>query len=161
MERQARRLTFLYCCSPAQSQIGLAGGTHFARLEAGANDYLVKPFDLGELNARLRALLRRAGSQPAPVLAAAGVTLDPASRAVSCAGRPVELSAKEYALLLSLMQHAGRALSRSQLEEQLYGWGEEVGSNAVEVHIHNLRKKLGGEAIRTLRGIGYVMAKNA
>ena len=129
-------------------------------LDAGADDYLVKPFDLGELNARLRALLRRAGSQPAPVLAAAGITLDPATRAVSCAGRPVELSAKEYALLLSLMQQAGRALSRAQLEEQLYGWGEEVGSNAVEVHIHNLRKKLGGEAIRTLRGIGYVMAKD-
>jgi two-component system OmpR family response regulator/two-component system response regulator QseB len=130
-------------------------------LDTGADDYLVKPFDLGELNARLRALLRRAGGQPAPVLAAAGITLDPATRAVSCAGQPVELSAREYALLLSLMQHAGRALSRSQLEEQLYGWGEEVGSNAVEVHIHNLRKKLGVDAIRTLRGIGYVMAKDA
>ena len=130
-------------------------------LDAGADDYLVKPFDLGELNARLRALLRRAGSQPAPVLAAAGVTLDPATRTVSSAGKPVEVSAREFALLEALMQHPGRALSRAQLEEQLYGWGEEVGSNAVEVHIHNLRKKLGSEAIRTLRGIGYVMAKDA
>ena len=130
-------------------------------LDAGADDYLVKPFDLGELKARLRALLRRAGGQPAPVLAAAGVRLDPATRAVSCGGAPVDLSAKEYALLQALMQQPGRALSRTQLEEQLYGWGEEVGSNAVEVHIHNLRKKLGNDAIRTLRGIGYVMAKDA
>ena len=130
-------------------------------LDAGADDYLVKPFDLGELKARLRALLRRAGGQPAPVLAAAGVRLDPATRAVSCGGAPVDLSAKEYALLQALMQQSGRALSRTQLEEQLYGWGEEVGSNAVEVHIHNLRKKLGNDAIRTLRGIGYVMAKDA
>ena len=130
-------------------------------LDAGADDYLVKPFDLGELKARLRALLRRAGGQPAPVLAAAGVRLDPATRAVSCGGTPVDLSAKEYALLQALMQQPGRALSRTQLEEQLYGWGEEVGSNAVEVHIHNLRKKLGNDAIRTLRGIGYVMAKDA
>jgi two-component system OmpR family response regulator/two-component system response regulator QseB len=130
-------------------------------LDAGADDYLVKPFDLGELNARLRALLRRAGGQPAPVLAAAGITLDPATRTVSSAGKPVEVSAREFALLEALMQHPGRALSRAQLEEQLYGWGEEVGSNAVEVHVHNLRRKLGPDAIRTLRGVGYVMARNA
>ncbi len=129
-------------------------------LDAGADDYLVKPFDLGELNARLRALLRRAGGQPAPQLAAAGVTLDPANRVVTHCGAAIEVSAKEFALLQALMQHAGRALSRSQLEEQLYGWGEEIGSNAVEVHIHNLRKKLGADTIRTLRGIGYVMAKD-
>ncbi|MBI5901212.1 MAG: winged helix-turn-helix domain-containing protein [Rhodocyclales bacterium] len=128
-------------------------------LDAGADDYLVKPFDLGELNARLRALLRRAGGQPAPRLVAAGITLDPAARNIFQGGQPIEVSAREFALLQALMQHAGRALSRAQLEEQLYGWGEEIGSNAVEVHIHNLRKKLGAEAIRTLRGIGYVMAK--
>ncbi len=129
-----------------------------AGLDAGADDYLVKPFDLGELKARLRALLRRAGGQPAPLLAAGGVTLDPASRGVACGGHPVDVSAREYAILHALIRQPGRALSRTQLEEQLYGWGEEIGSNAVEVHIHNLRRKLGNDAIRTLRGIGYVMA---
>ena len=130
-------------------------------LDAGADDYLVKPFDLGELNARLRALLRRAGGQPAPVLSAAGLSLDPATRRVLAEGREVELSAKEYALLHALMQHPGRALSRAQLEQHLYAWGEEIGSNAVEVYIHHLRRKLGADAIRTLRGIGYVVAKEA
>jgi two-component system OmpR family response regulator/two-component system response regulator QseB len=130
-------------------------------LDAGADDYLVKPFDLGELNARLRALLRRAGGQPAPVLTAAGLSLDPATRSVLAQGREVELSAKEYALLHALMQHPGRALSRAQLEQHLYAWGEEIGSNAVEVYIHHLRRKLGADAIRTLRGIGYVVARDA
>jgi DNA-binding response OmpR family regulator len=130
-------------------------------LDAGADDYLVKPCDLGELNARLRALLRRAGGQPAPVLAASGITLDPATHAVAYRGEPVELAAKEYALLLALMQQPGRALSRAQLEQHLYAWGDEIGSNAVEVYIHHLRRKLDAEAIRTLRGIGYVIAKDA
>ena len=130
-------------------------------LDAGADDYLVKPCDLGELNARLRALLRRAGGQPAPVLAASGITLDPATHAVAFRGKPVELAAKEYALLLALMQQPGRALSRPQLEQHLYAWGDEIGSNAVEVYIHHLRRKLDAEAIRTLRGIGYVIAKDA
>jgi two-component system OmpR family response regulator/two-component system response regulator QseB len=130
-------------------------------LDAGADDYLVKPFDLGELNARLRALLRRAGGQPAPVLTAAGLSLDPATRRVLAQGQEVDLSAKEYALLHALMQHPGRALSRAQLEQHLYAWGEEIGSNAVEVYIHHLRRKLGADAIRTLRGIGYVVAKES
>jgi two-component system OmpR family response regulator/two-component system response regulator QseB len=130
-------------------------------LDAGADDYLVKPCDLGELNARLRALLRRAGGPPAPVLAASGITLDPATHAVAFRGKPVELAAKEYALLLALMQQPGRALSRPQLEQHLYAWGDEIGSNAVEVYIHHLRRKLDAEAIRTLRGIGYVIAKDA
>lgn len=130
-------------------------------LDAGADDYLVKPCDLGELNARLRALLRRAGGQPTPVLAASGITLDPATHAVAYRGEPVELAAKEYALLLALMQQPGRALSRAQLEQHLYAWGDEIGSNAVEVYIHHLRRKLDAEAIRTLRGIGYVIAKDA
>jgi two-component system OmpR family response regulator/two-component system response regulator QseB len=130
-------------------------------LDAGADDYLVKPCDLGELNARLRALLRRAGGQPAPVLAASGITLDPATHAVAFRGKPVELAAKEYALLLALMQQPGRSLSRPQLEQHLYAWGDEIGSNAVEVYIHHLRRKLDAEAIRTLRGIGYVIAKDA
>lgn len=130
-------------------------------LDAGADDYLVKPCDLGELNARLRALLRRASGQPAPVLAASGITLDPATHAVAYRGEPVELAAKEYALLLALMQQPGRALSRAQLEQHLYAWGDEIGSNAVEVYIHHLRRKLDAAAIRTLRGIGYVIAKDA
>lgn len=128
-------------------------------LDAGADDYLLKPFAMGELHARLRALLRRVGGQPAPVLSAAGITLDPATREVHYQGHAVDLSAKEYALLLALMQHPGRALSRAQLEEHLYAWGEEIGSNAVEVYVHHLRRKLYPEAIRTLRGIGYVMAR--
>lgn len=128
-------------------------------LDAGADDYLVKPFDMGELNARLRALLRRAGGQAAPCLRAAHVGLDPATRRVESHGVEVELSAKEYALLYALMQQPGHALSRSQLEQHLYAWGEEIGSNTVEVYIHHLRRKLGADAIRTLRGIGYAMPK--
>ena len=129
-------------------------------LDAGADDYLVKPFDLGELSARLRALLRRASGQPSPVLTAADVTLDPATRRVECKGREVDLSAKEYALLHALMQQPERALSRAQLEEHLYAWGDEIGSNTVEVYIHHLRRKLGADVIRTLRGIGYVVARS-
>ena len=129
-------------------------------LDAGADDYLVKPFDLGELAARLRALLRRAGGQSAPVLATTDVTLDPATRRVEYKGLEVELSGKEYALLHALMQQPGRALSRAQLEQHLYAWGDEIGSNTVEVYIHHLRRKLGADVIRTLRGIGYVVTKN-
>lgn len=128
-------------------------------LDAGADDYLVKPFDMGELQARLRALLRRAAGAPSPLLEAAGIALDPATRRVTKDGSEVELSTREYALLHALLQHPGRALSRAQLEEQLYAWGDEIGSNAVEVFIHHLRRKLGSEAIRTLRGIGYVIPK--
>lgn len=128
-------------------------------LDAGADDYLVKPIDLAELQARLRALLRRASGTPAPLLEVTGITLDPATRRVTRNGEEVELSAREYALLYALLQHPGRALSRAQLEEQLYAWGEEIGSNTVEVFIHHLRRKLGSETIRTLRGIGYVIPK--
>jgi two-component system OmpR family response regulator/two-component system response regulator QseB len=126
-------------------------------LDAGADDYLVKPFDLGELAARLRALTRRAGGHASPVLSLAAIDLDSAAHRVNFRGKPVELSVREFALLHELMLNAGRVLTRAQLEEKLYAWGEEIESNAVEVHIHHLRRKLAPELIQTVRGVGYLM----
>lgn len=128
-----------------------------AGLDAGGDDYLVKPFDLDELLARLRALLRRANGTARPTLGSGRIRLDPASRAVALDGWPVALSQREFAVLHDLMLNAGRVLSRAQLEDRLYGWGEEIESNAIEVHVHNLRRKLYPEAIRTIRGVGYIM----
>jgi two-component system response regulator QseB len=124
-------------------------------LDAGADDYLIKPFDLEELAARIRALLRRRAGRSAALLEHLGVTLDPATHAVQRAGQEVSLSPREFALLQLLLERPGTILSRAQLEERLYGWGEEVESNAVEVHIHGLRKKLGADFILTVRGVGY------
>jgi two-component system OmpR family response regulator/two-component system response regulator QseB len=129
-----------------------------AGLDAGSDDYLVKPFELAELQARLRALLRRAKGVADPVLRRGRLALDPAAHTVSLDGAPVELSEREFATLQELMANAGRVLTRAQLEDKLYGWGDEIGSNAVEVYIHQLRRKLYPEAIRTIRGVGYVMA---
>lgn len=126
-------------------------------LDAGADDYLVKPFDMGELTARLRALVRRASGKAAPSLQVAGVELDAASHHVFYHHQSVELPAKEFAVLHALMLNAGRVLSRVQIEEHLYAWGEEVESNAVEVHIHHLRRKLFPELIETIRGVGYLI----
>ena len=128
-----------------------------AGLDAGADDYLVKPFDLDELAARLRALLRRASGRATPVIAHGPLAIDPATREVRLRGEPVALSAREYSLVEALTARPGIVLSRAQLEERLYGWGEEVSSNAVEVHIHNLRRKLGDDVIRNVRGVGYTI----
>jgi len=128
-------------------------------LDTGADDYLVKPFDLDELISRLRALLRRSSGQAAPTLNHGDIELDPAAHQVRKDGQLVELSGREFALLHELLLHAGRVQSREQLEQRLYGWGEEVESNSVEVHIHYLRKKLGAGLIRTMRGVGYVIDK--
>ena len=128
-------------------------------LDLGADDYVVKPVDLHELAARLRALVRRAHGQPQECLSAQDVVLDPASRSVRQAGEPVMLSTREFDLLQAFMLGAGRVLSREQLEQQLYSWGQEVESNAVEVHIHNLRRKLGPALIHTVRGVGYMLQR--
>jgi len=129
-----------------------------AGLDAGADDYLVKPFDLAELSARLRALARRKSGRAESHIEHGDLTLDTATRSASRGGREIALSAREYALLHALLERPGAILSRAQLEERLYGWGEEIESNAVEVHIHALRKKLGAEFIRNVRGLGYRIA---
>ena len=131
-----------------------------AGLDRGADDYVVKPVDLGELAARLRALVRRSHGEARELLRVGDVALDPAARTVQRGGEPVALSTREFDLLETLMLNAGRVLSREQLEQHLYSWGEEVESNAVEVHIHHLRRKLGGELIRTVRGVGYRMPRD-
>lgn len=136
-----------------------ATGDKVAGLDAGADDYLVKPIDLDELAARIRALTRRAVGRAAPVLHHGAIVLDPAARSVTLAGSPVDLSAREYAVLMVLLENAGRVLTRSQIEQSIYGWREEPDSNALEVHIHHLRKKFGSDLIRTLRGVGYTIAK--
>ncbi len=128
-----------------------------AGLDGGADDYLVKPLDLDELAARLRALMRRSGGQATPLLHAGAVELDPAARRVRLDGKSIDLSAREFAVLELLMRNAGRVMSRGQLEAALYGWDEGVESNVMEVLVHHLRRKLGADLIRTVRGVGYLL----
>ncbi|MFT3817187.1 MAG: response regulator [Rubrivivax sp.] len=128
-------------------------------LDAGADDYVLKPFDLDELIARLRALLRRHAGSASPLLRCGTLVLDPARRTVALDGRGVELSPREFGVLEALMQRPGTVLSREKLEESVYGWGEEVASNAIEVHLHHLRRKLGAARIRNVRGVGYRIAE--
>lgn len=129
-------------------------------LDAGGDDYLVKPFDLDELCARLRALQRRSAQRVEPIITYGAITLDPASHSVFKDGDLVNVSRREFALLQKLLENAGRVISREQLTQTLYGWGDDVDSNALEVHIHNLRKKFGSNFIRTIRGVGYMVEKN-
>lgn len=129
-------------------------------LDCGADDYLAKPFDLDELSARIRALLRRQSGRSETVMRFAELVLNPTTHQARIGDKEIPLSAKEFAVLEALIDRAGAVLSRTQLEQRLYGWNEEVESNAVEVHIHNLRKKLGRDLIRNVRGIGYMLAKS-
>lgn len=155
--RQARRQTPVLIIS-ARDDIG----SRLSGLDGGADDYITKPFDLAELQARMRAVLRRQGGQSRPQLSNGALTLDPASHQVQVIGnqQPVALSGKEFALLQALMLRPGTILSRADLEDKLYGWGEEVESNAVDFLIHALRKKIGKQHIKNIRGVGWLVAKH-
>ena len=130
-----------------------------AGLNAGADDYLIKPYDLDEMIARVRALLRRRAGGASPHLECGLLRVDPVARTVRLADQPVDLSAREFSILELLMQRPGAVLSRQCLEDSVYGWSSEIGSNAIEVHLHNLRKKLGAERIRNVRGVGYCVGE--
>lgn len=132
-----------------------------AGLDAGADDYLIKPFDLSELKARLRALLRRSAGRARLLIEHAGITLDPATQQVSYHNNPVPLTPKEYQLLYELLSPPGRVMTRERLIQLLYGWNEEAESNTLEVHIHHLRKKFSSDLIRTVRGVGYLVEDQA
>ena len=136
-----------------------AAGDKIAGLDGGADDYVVKPVCLDELAARVRALARRAAGRAQPLLRHGDLVLDPAARQATLRGEPIDLSAREFSLLQLLVENAGRAMTRAQLEASLYGWRDEPDSNALEVHVHHLRKKLGADLIKTLRGIGYLVPK--
>jgi two-component system response regulator QseB len=132
-----------------------------AGLDAGADDYLVKPFDLEELGARIRALLRRRSGRAEAVIRHGGLTLNPATHEAAMDGQPLSLSAREFALLEALLDRPGAVLSVAQLQEKIYGWDDEIGSNTIEVYVHALRKKLGAGFIRNVRGVGYMIPKIA
>jgi two-component system response regulator QseB len=127
-------------------------------LDNGADDYLIKPFDLDELLARVRAVIRRHEGRASPQKTCGALSIDPVKRLVTFRGAPVELSAREFAVLDALMKEPGAVVSRERLEDAVYGWGEEIGSNSIEVHLHHLRRKLQPELIRNVRGVGYRIA---
>ena len=152
---RARRSTLPVLVATARDAVG----DRVAGLDAGADDYLVKPFDTEELLARVRALLRRQSGQAGPVFEHRGVRLNPATHEASLNGQPVALSAREWAVLEPLIARPGVIFSRSQLEEKLFSWKDEISSNAVEVYIHGVRKKLGADLIQTVRGLGYLVPR--
>jgi two-component system, OmpR family, response regulator len=152
---RARRATVPVLIATARDAVG----DRIAGLDAGADDYVVKPYDTHELLARVRALLRRSAGRGEPVYTHKGVTLDPATHEATVDGEPVKLSAREWAVLEPMLARPGAVFSRAQLEEKLYGWKDEVSSNAVEVYVHGLRKKLGADLIQTVRGLGYVVPR--
>jgi DNA-binding response OmpR family regulator len=128
-------------------------------LDAGADDFIVKPFDLDEVAARIRAASRRTSGRAVSTLQYRNIELNPATRSATMAGVAVSLTAREFAVLVDLIEHVGQIMTREQLEASLYGWGDEIESNTVQVHIHHLRRKLGRELIQTVHGVGYVIAK--
>jgi DNA-binding response OmpR family regulator len=136
-----------------------AVGDRVAGLDAGADDYIVKPYDTDELLARVRALLRRSAGRGEPIISHKGLELNPATREATLQGEPLSLSPREWALLEPMLQRPGVVFSKAQLEQKLYSWKEDISSNAVEVYVHGLRKKLGADFIRTVRGLGYVVPR--
>ena len=152
---RARRSTVPVLVATARDAVG----DRIAGLDAGADDYVVKPYDTDELLARIRALIRRSAGRGEPVFEHKGVSLNPATREATVQGQPVSLSAREWAVLEPLLARPGVVLSRAQLEEKLFSWRDEISSNAVEVYIHGVRKKLGNEVIQTVRGLGYLVPK--
>lgn len=152
---RARRNTVPVLVATARDAVG----DRIAGLDAGADDYVVKPYDTDELLARIRALIRRSAGRGEPVFEHKGVSLNPATREATVHGQPVSLSAREWAVLEPLLARPGVVLSRTQLEEKLFSWKDDVSSNAVEVYIHGVRKKLGSDLIQTVRGLGYLIPK--
>ncbi|AZG07044.1 response regulator [Pigmentiphaga sp. H8] len=155
-ELRARKVRIPVIIATARDAIG----QRIAGLDAGADDYVVKPYDVDEILARIRALIRRSAGRAEPLYEHGGVVLDPATHTATVDGQPVTLTAKEWAVLEPLLARPGLILSRAQLEEKLYSWKDEISSNAVEVYIHGLRKKLGTQFIQTVRGVGYVIPKS-
>ena len=153
---RARRDTVPVLVATARDAVG----DRVAGLDAGADDYIVKPYDTDELLARVRALLRRSAARGEPLISHKGLELNPATREATLNGQPLSLTPREWALLEPMLQRPGVVFSRPQLEQKLYSWKDDISSNAVEVYVHGLRKKLGADFIRTVRGLGYVIPRD-